>query len=177
MLCFWDAISPPSRQICRQPATVNTVDVFWEIGAAIQSYTFHTSFGSQMSADGVDKLILEDNVMKSILSVAKCSVISNSLRWSVKQAAVNFSLLSLNRLDSCYFIYRVQSAKSNCFFSEGSECRVSQGGLRKPSHQRCERWGQMLCCLWWWGHFDGFDLISASQQDSRSQQVINICLG
>lgn len=35
----------------------------------------------------------------------------------------------------------------------------------------------MLCCLWWWGHFDGFDLISASQQDSRSQQVINICLG
>lgn len=35
----------------------------------------------------------------------------------------------------------------------------------------------MLCCLRWWGHFDGFDLICTSQQESYSQQVINICLG
>lgn len=33
----------------------------------------------------------------------------------------------------------------------------------------------MLCCLSRWGHFDGFDLMHATQHDSRSQQVINTC--
>lgn len=98
-----------------ETATVHTVDAFyfkWEIGSTIESLTFHPSFGSQMSADSAHKaytgrqqlfLLFLRHVKKRITSdsVAKSRVLF------LRRATPTFSALSLNRLDSCYFIYRV----------------------------------------------------------------------
>lgn len=97
-----------------ETATVHTVDAFfiWAIGSTIESLTFHTSFGSQMSADRVHKAYIgRQQQFLLFLRHVKVQINSDSVAKSgvlfLRRDTLTFSALSLNRLDSCYFIHRV----------------------------------------------------------------------